>query len=111
MRSSTPENNTVHAEYYRPDGPGPFPAVIILDVTAGNQMLSRHMGAYFASQGVAGLFVQMAYYGPRRPPGSERRLLSPNVPHTVRNTGTVPARYHVVNWAALGTKPKKAEAK
>ena len=33
------------------------------------------------------------------------------VPHTVRNTGTVEARYHVVNWAALGTKPKKAEAK
>jgi quercetin dioxygenase-like cupin family protein len=34
-----------------------------------------------------------------------------NVPHTVRNTGTVPARYHVVNWAALGSRPKKAEAK
>jgi quercetin dioxygenase-like cupin family protein len=34
-----------------------------------------------------------------------------NVPHTVRNAGTVPARYHVVNWAALGTKPKKAESK
>jgi XRE family transcriptional regulator, regulator of sulfur utilization len=33
------------------------------------------------------------------------------VPHTVRNTGTVAARYHVVNWAALGTKPKTAEAK
>jgi XRE family transcriptional regulator, regulator of sulfur utilization len=33
------------------------------------------------------------------------------VPHTVRNSGTVPARYHVVNWAALGTKPKKAETK
>jgi quercetin dioxygenase-like cupin family protein len=32
------------------------------------------------------------------------------VPHTVRNTGTVPARYHVVNWAALGSK-KKPEAK
>jgi quercetin dioxygenase-like cupin family protein len=33
-----------------------------------------------------------------------------NVPHTVRNTGTVPATYHVVNWAALGSK-KKPEAK
>jgi XRE family transcriptional regulator, regulator of sulfur utilization len=33
------------------------------------------------------------------------------VPHTVRNSGTVPARYHVVNWAALGSKPKKAETK
>lgn len=33
------------------------------------------------------------------------------VPHTVRNTGTVPATYYVINWAALGTKPKKAEVK
>jgi quercetin dioxygenase-like cupin family protein len=33
-----------------------------------------------------------------------------NVPHTVRNTGNEPATYHVVNWAALGSK-KKAEAK
>jgi quercetin dioxygenase-like cupin family protein len=32
------------------------------------------------------------------------------VPHTVRNTGTVPATYHVINWAALGSKPK-ADAK
>jgi hypothetical protein len=33
------------------------------------------------------------------------------VPHTVRNTGTVPATYHVVNWAALGTKGSPAEAR
>jgi quercetin dioxygenase-like cupin family protein len=33
-----------------------------------------------------------------------------NVPHTVRNSGTEPATYHVVNWAALGSL-KKTEAK
>ncbi|AMY07052.1 hypothetical protein LuPra_00216 [Luteitalea pratensis] len=33
------------------------------------------------------------------------------VPHTVRNRGTVPATYHVVNWAAPGTKAVSAEAK
>jgi len=27
-----PENNTVHAEYCRPMGKGPFPAVIVLDI-------------------------------------------------------------------------------
>jgi dienelactone hydrolase len=83
VKSATPENNTVHAEYYRPAGAGPFPGVIVLDITGGSQALSRHISAHLASQGVAGLFVQMAYYGPRRPPGSKLRLMSTNIPHTV----------------------------
>jgi dienelactone hydrolase len=82
VKTATPENNTVYAEYYRPAGKGPFPGVIILDVTAGNQLLSRHMAAYLAQNGIAGLFVQMAYYGPRRPAGSKLRLLSPNLKRT-----------------------------
>src|SRR5688572_97349 len=36
-----PENNTVHAEYYRPKKDGPFPCVIVLDITGGDQSLSR----------------------------------------------------------------------
>ena len=72
-RRRSPENNTVHAEYYRPVGKGPFPAVIVLDITAGNQMLSRHLANHFAANGIAGLFVQMAHYGPRRPAGSKLR--------------------------------------
>jgi dienelactone hydrolase len=78
-----PENNTVHAEYYRPAGEGPFSGVIILDITAGDQSLSRVIATHLARQGVAGLFVQMAYYGPRRPPGSSLRLLSPDVAQTM----------------------------
>jgi dienelactone hydrolase len=74
--SACPENNTVYAEYYRPRGPGPFPAVIVLDITAGDQSLSRAICTHLARNGIAGLFVQMAYYGPRRPPGSSLRLLS-----------------------------------
>lgn len=77
------ENNTVHAEYYRPQGDGPFPATIVLDVTAGDQQLSRIIAMHLASKGVAALFVQMAYYGPRRPAGSDLRLLSSNVPRTL----------------------------
>jgi XRE family transcriptional regulator, regulator of sulfur utilization len=33
------------------------------------------------------------------------------VPHTVRNTSSKPATYFVLNWAAPGTKPAKAETK
>jgi dienelactone hydrolase len=82
VKSATPENNTVHAEYYRPAVKGPFPGVIVLDITGGNQMLSRYICTHLATYGVAGLFVQMAYYGPRRPPGSRLRLMSPNLKHT-----------------------------
>jgi dienelactone hydrolase len=77
------ENNTVHAEYYRPKGKGPFPGVIVLDITAGHQQLSRMIATHLAQNRIAGLFVQMAYYGPRRPPGSRLRLLSPDVRHTL----------------------------
>jgi dienelactone hydrolase len=76
VESAYPENNTVYAEYYRPAGIGPFPCVIVLDVTGGDQSLSRVICTHLARHGVAGLFVQMAYYGPRRPAGSGLRLLS-----------------------------------
>src|SRR5262245_38752135 len=33
VESPHKENNTVHAEYYRPHGDGPFPGVIVLDIT------------------------------------------------------------------------------
>src|SRR5947209_8650333 len=70
VKTRYPENNTVHAEYYRPKKvSGPFPAVIVLDITGGNQKLSRIIARHLAQNGIGGLFVQMAYYGPRRPPG------------------------------------------
>src|SRR5713226_3734395 len=94
VKTDCPENNTVHAEYYRPlrarsvsdgrfsDG-APFPGVIVLDITAGDQKLSRIIATHLAQNRIAALFVQMAYYGPRRPPGSDLRLLSPDVRHTM----------------------------
>ena len=83
IRTPHEANNTVHAEYYRPAGPGPFPCVIVLDITGGDQSLSRTIARHLAQNGIGGLFVQMAYYGPRRPPGSSLRLLSYDIDHTV----------------------------
>lgn len=83
VESKTPENNTVYAEYYRPRGEGKFPCVIVLDITAGDQNLSRTISTVLAQSNIAALFVQMAYYGPRRPPGSSLRLMSPSISHTV----------------------------
>lgn len=83
LESPHRENNTVHAEYYRPRGDGPFPGVIVLDITGGDQSLSRSISTTLAQNRIACLFVQMAYYGPRRPPGSRLRLMSPNLHHTI----------------------------
>jgi dienelactone hydrolase len=82
VKSPLKENNTVHAEYYRPKGKGKFPCVIVLDVTAGNQQLSRIIATHLAQNHIGGLFVQMAYYGPRRPKGSKLRLLSTDIKRT-----------------------------
>jgi len=78
------ENNTVYAEYYVPKNLKIFPATVVLDITGGDQSLSRTISSYLASRGIGALFVQMAYYGPRRPPGSKVRLLSPDIKHTTK---------------------------
>lgn len=77
------ENNTVHAEYYRTTAPGRRPATIVLDITGGDQSLSRGIALYLAQNKINALFVQMAYYGPRRPPGSRVRMLSTDIPRTL----------------------------
>jgi dienelactone hydrolase len=83
VESPHKENNTVWAEYYRPARhAGPLPGVIVLDITAGDQSLSRMIARHLAQSGIAALFVQMAYYGPRRPPGSPLRLLSLDLEHS-----------------------------
>ena len=69
--SPDPVNNTVHAEYFRPIGPGPSgrrPAVIVLHILGADFALSRYMAARLADRGVAALFVKLPYYGERRPP-------------------------------------------
>jgi dienelactone hydrolase len=84
VRSGVPENDTVHAEYFVPKGPGRFPAVLVLDILDGQQVVSRGEALWLARSGVAALVVYMAHYGPRRPPGSRARLLSTDVPHTLQ---------------------------
>jgi dienelactone hydrolase len=83
MKSPSPENNTVHADYFLPRGEGPFPCVIVLDILAGDQRVSRLIATNLAQNKIAALSVPMAYYGPRRPKGSSLRLLSPNIDQTM----------------------------
>jgi len=82
VRSPHPENNTVYAEYFCPHGPGPFPAVIVLDILDGSEVIPHSQARLLAQKQVAALHVKMAYYGPRRPPQQPLRLLSTDLHHT-----------------------------
>jgi dienelactone hydrolase len=66
-----------------PKGKGPFPAAIVLDILGGTETLSRTIATHLAQNGIAGLYVQMAYYGHRRPPGVKVRMISPNLAQTM----------------------------
>jgi dienelactone hydrolase len=76
-------NNTVHAEYFQPQGEGPFPAVVVLHILGGDFPLSRTVANYLAQNGIAALFVKMPYYGPRRDPAVPRRMIAKNPDETV----------------------------
>jgi hypothetical protein len=83
------ENNTVHAEYFAPVGPGRGrPGVILLHILGADFPLSRYMAARMADRGIAALFVKLPYYGERRPPGHSgavpsKRLVSADIERTM----------------------------
>ncbi len=84
IETPDPENNTVHAEYFQPDGPGPHPGVVVLHILGGDFPLSRYVAARLADRGVAALFVKLPYYGERRPPGDRnKRFLTNDIERTV----------------------------
>lgn len=85
VKSADEANNTVHAEYFRPTSAGKHPAVIVLDILQGNQLVARSQAMWLAQHDIAAMVVYMAYYGPRRPPGSKERLLSPDIAKSVAN--------------------------
>jgi dienelactone hydrolase len=76
-------NNTVHCEYYQPRGEGKRPAVIVLHILGGDFALSRMFASSLAQKGTAALFLKMPYYGPRRPPGVNRRMISADPDETI----------------------------
>jgi dienelactone hydrolase len=73
-----PQNNTIPAEYYLPDGIRPGdprrPAVICLHILDGNMELVRATCSVLASRGVPAMLFLLPYYGPRAPPGGPQAM-------------------------------------
>ncbi|MDB5357946.1 MAG: hypothetical protein JWN24_4399 [Phycisphaerales bacterium] len=68
FKSDWPQNNVVPAEFYVPKGgKGKVRVAIVLDIMDGSAILARGMARGMSENGVAALYVPMAYYGPRRP--------------------------------------------
>lgn len=85
VKTANTANNTVHAEYFQPRTPGKHPAVIVLDILDGAQVVSRSEALWLAQHDIPALCVQMAYYGPRREPGSKDKFLSTDIEKSVAN--------------------------
>lgn len=83
VASPDPQNNIVHAEYFRPTQPGKRPAVIVLHILGADFALSRYLAARLADEGVAALFVKLPYYGERRPANLDARFLSSDIERSV----------------------------
>ena len=78
-------NNTVHCEYFCPVTPAGQrrPAVVVLHILGGDFPLSRLICTTLSTNGVAALFLKMPYYGPRRDPQSNARMISQDPRETV----------------------------
>jgi dienelactone hydrolase len=76
-------NNTVHCEYFQPREGGQQAGVIVLHILGGDFPLSRLFCISLAQKGCPALFLKMPYYGPRRQPDVEQRMISPDPSETV----------------------------
>lgn len=83
VQTDSEANNTVHGTYFQPEGEGPYPAVVVLHILGGDFPLSQMIANTLARNKVAALFIQMPYYGNRRPAGNPRRMISQNPEETV----------------------------
>lgn len=77
------QNNTVHCEFYRSTHAGKRPAVIVLHILGGDFALARLFCHSLNQHGTTALFVKMPYYGPRRVPGVNRRMIAEDPQETV----------------------------
>jgi dienelactone hydrolase len=83
VKSDVPENNTVYAQYFMPKTQGKVPAVVVLDIMQGNQLIARTEAMWLAQNGVAAMVVVLPYYNERRPANSKVKLVSADIVRTL----------------------------
>jgi dienelactone hydrolase len=108
VKTKYESNNTVHCEYYCPTTPGKHSACVVLHILGGDFPLARTFATALAHRGVASLFVIMPYYGPRRPPDANVRMISADPQQTVNGmTQAVKDIRYAAAWLAAQTEVDK----
>jgi cephalosporin-C deacetylase-like acetyl esterase len=105
LKTDIAENNTVYAEYFVPQTAGKHPAVVVLDIMQGNQLIARGEAMWLAQNGIASMVVILPHYNQRRAPGSKVKLVSTDVPRTLEGVkqGVLDCRTAIA-W--LATRPE-----
>lgn len=104
-------NNTVVGEFFRPlNAKGKIPAVLVLDIMDGQQIVSRGQAVWLAMNCISAMTIQMPYYGPRKPPGSNLRMIMPELDHSMKavTQGVLDARRGI---AYLASRPDVDDSK
>lgn len=74
VKTEVEQNNTVWCRYWRPAAAGPRrPAALLLHWLGGRFDMLEVVGQRLAENGVPALLMYMPYYGPRVPPGRDRK--------------------------------------
>lgn len=81
IKSPEPQVNRVYAEFFQPKAAQKRPATIVLHILGGDFALSRYLAARLADRNVPALFVQLPYYGERRP--GRETFLSADIERTM----------------------------
>lgn len=88
MSSGPPPTDVLHAEYFRPKTrpAGPMRGVVVLHILDGRFYTARMIAMTLARHGTAALFVQLPYYGYRRPAGGVdmRKVDLPDLAQAIR---------------------------
>lgn len=85
IKSKHSANDTVYGEYFKPLGGARGPAVLVLDILDGAELVSRGEAVWLAAHGIPAMTLSMPYYGKRRPPGEKIRMISLDINQTLDN--------------------------
>lgn len=105
VKTSFPQNNTVHGEYFRCHGTGKRPAVVVLHILDGRFLVARLVCTTLANAGIDALMIKLPFYGERRPPDIKAPMKDPKLFQLLIRQGVADTRRAAALMAHLDRTP------